>query len=53
LCWHIGFIVRAIISGGGTTPLPSLACTQLETPCGKHARHMSRVSSKATQEIAI
>jgi hypothetical protein len=29
--------MRTILSGGGDTPLPSLAYAQLETPSGKHA----------------
>jgi hypothetical protein len=32
--------MRAILSGRGVTPLPSLACEHLETPFRKHARHM-------------
>jgi hypothetical protein len=45
--------MRTILSGGGDTPLPSLACAQLETPSGKHAKHMNSISARITQKFPI
>jgi hypothetical protein len=45
--------MRAILSGGGGTPLPSLTRGHLETLSGKHARYMNSVRARTTQEIPI
>jgi hypothetical protein len=45
--------MRTILSGGGDTPLPSLACAQLETPSEKYAIQMNSISARTTQEIPI
>jgi hypothetical protein len=45
--------MRAILSGGGGTPLPSLAREHLETLFGKPGRYMNSVSARTTQEIPI
>jgi hypothetical protein len=46
-------VMRAILSRGGGTPLPSLAREDLETLSGKHTTYMNSVSARTTQEIPI